>query len=202
LKRQVKAEQERLLKARAELGSAPASSGLRERRDIELEIAKLEGMLKAFLESADDPVEAPDRPVVTADEEVLKLAQRFGLVSLESVNIDAQAHMNLRKGGESTVFGDVTKGERLRLRIATAVALLRIGKKLGIGRHPGLLIIDSPGAEETDQPNLEAFLQELRSIADDEVGLQVFVSSSKAKEVTAVLKAENCCVAAKGKYLW
>jgi hypothetical protein len=65
-----------------------------------------------------------------------------------------------------------------------------------------LLIIDSPGAEETDDSNLEAFLQELRKIADDEIGLQVIVSSAKASEVVALLKSENCRVAAKGEYLW
>lgn len=208
--------------ARDALGAAPASSGLRERRDIELEIAMLEGMLKTHSESVVAPTTAPDRQVVAAahnlakqamdeaarkllfelDNEVLKLAQRFGFVSLESVEITAQAQMSLYKGGASAVFSEVTKGERLRLRIATAIALLRIGKKLGVGRHPGLLIIDSPGADETDDSNLEALLRELRSIAENEVGLQVFVSSAKASEVVTLLNPDNCRVAAKGEYLW
>lgn len=98
-------------------------------------------------------------------------------------------------------FGEVTKGERLRLRIATAVALLRVGKVLGVGRHPGLLVVDSPGAEETDDSNLEALLKELRSVAE-EVSLQVFVSSAKASEVLTLLAPANCRVAAKGEYLW
>lgn len=218
----VKAARDDMRHAREALGAAPASSGLRQRRDIELEIARLEGMLKAHSEGAAAPPAAPDRQVVAAahdlaktamdeaarellselDDEVLKLAQRFGFVSLESVAINAQAQMNLQKGGASAVFGDVTKGERLRLRIATAIALLRMGKKLGVGRHPGLLIIDSPGADETDDSNLEALLKELRSIAETEVGLQVFVSSAKAREVVTLLNPDNCRVAAKGEYLW
>jgi hypothetical protein len=222
LRESLKVEKKKMLKARAELAAAPASSSLRERRDIELEIAGLEGMLKANDERADESTEGADRGVVNAahsiaktemgsaadklltelGEEVLKLAQRFGLVSLEWVKIDAQARMSLGKGGESTVFGKVTIGERLRLRIATAIALLRIGKKLGVGRHPGLLIVDSPGSQETDETNLEAFLKELRTVADTEVGLQVFVSSAKAGEVTALLDPEKCRVAAKGEYLW
>jgi len=222
LKEDLKAERKRMLQARDDLGAAPTSSTLRERREVELEIASLDGMLKAHDESAEAPVEAPDRAVVDAayaiakkemddaanelltdlENEVLKLAQRFGFVSLEWVKIDAQAHMTLGKGGETTVFGDVTIGERLRLRLATAIALLRIGKKLGVGRHPGLLIIDSPGSQEIDETNLEAFLKELRTIADEDVGLQVFVSSAKAAEVTALLGPERCRVAAKGHYLW
>jgi hypothetical protein len=222
LKEDLKTERKKMLKARADLGAAPTSSSLRERRDVELEIARLQGMLKAHDESAEEPVEAADRAVVDAahsiaraemgdaadqllkelGDEVLELAQRFGLVSLEWVKIDAHARMSLRKGGESTVFGSVTIGERLRLRIATAIALLRIGKKLGVGRHPGLLIVDSPGSQETDETNLEAFLKELRKIADTEVGLQVFVSSAKASEVTTLLDPEKCRVAAKGQYLW
>ncbi|MBN9446686.1 MAG: hypothetical protein J0I67_07215, partial [Bosea sp.] len=219
---QASAARDDLKRAREELGAAPASSGLRQRRDIELEIARLEGMLKAHSESVPAPAAAPDRQIVASayelaktamdaaaksllselDDEVLKLAQRFGFVSLESVAVDAQARMSLHKGGASAVFGDVTKGERLRLRIATAIALLRIGKKLGVGRHPGLLVIDSPGADETDDSNLEALLKELRSIAETEVGLQVFVSSAKANEVVTLLNPGNCRVAAKGEYLW
>ena len=222
LKEGVAAERKQMLAARAALAAAPASSSLRERRDVELEIARLEGMLKANNESESEPTEAKDRAVVDAahaiaktemgdaanlllkelGDEVLKLAQRFGLVSLEWVKIDAQAHMSLGKGGESTLFNKVTVGERLRLRIATAIALLRIGKKLGVGRHPGLLIVDSPGSQETDETNLEAFLKELRAIADEEVGLQVFVSSAKASEVKALLDPGKCRVAAKGEYLW
>lgn len=219
LVKEAKDEMEKALKA---LEEAPSSSGLKERRDLELEIAGLEGMLKAHQETAVEPEESPELVVVKAahdtakeamdsaaatllsklDAEILKLAQRFGFVSLESVEIDAQANMSLRKGGASAVFSDVTKGERLRLRIATAIALLRVGKELGIGRHPGLLIIDSPGAEETDDSNLEALLKELRTVAEKEVGLQVFVSSAKASEVTALLDPAKCRVAPKGEYLW
>lgn len=221
LKEHVRIARDEMKKTRDALGAAPASSDLRERRDIELEIARLEGKLKAHSERAAEPQAAPDRPVVVAahelaksamdaaanellialNAEVLKLAQRFGVVTLEAVEIDAQARMMLRKGGASMPFGEVTKGERLRLRIATAVALLRIGTELGVGRHPGLLIIDSPGAEETDDSNLEALLKELRSVAD-EVSLQVFVSSAKASEVVTLLNPDNCRVAAKGEYLW
>jgi hypothetical protein len=222
LKGLVRTARDDMTKARDALSVAPASSDLRERRDIELEIATLEGMLKAHSESTAALSAAPDRQVVVAahdlakaamdeaaskllselDDEVLKLAQRFGFLSLESVQINAQAQMSLHKGGASAVFSDVTKGERLRLRIATAIALLRIGKKLGVGRHPGLLIIDSPGADETDDSNLEALLKELRTIAENEVGLQVFVSSAKASEVVTLLAPSNCRVAAKGEYLW
>lgn len=222
LKADVAAERKEMAKARAALAAAPASSSLRERRDIELEIARLEGMLKAYDESTEEPKEAKDKAVVDAalsvaktemgtaadfllrelGNEVHRLAKRFGFVSLEWVRVDAQARMSLGKGGESTVFGKVTIGERLRLRIAAAIALLRIGEKLGVGRHPGLLIVDSPGAQEIDETNLEAFLKELRAIADEEVGLQVFVSSAKASEVTALLDPGKCRVAAKGEYLW
>jgi hypothetical protein len=146
--------------------------------------------------------DAANKLLTDLGNEVLNLAQRFGFVSLEWVKIDAQAQMTLCKGDETTVFGKVTIGERLRLRLATAIALLRIGKRLGVGRHPGLLIVDSPGSQETDETNLEAFLKELRTIADEEVGLQVFVSSANATEVTTLLEPERCRVATKGQYLW
>lgn len=207
--------------ARRELETASTSATLRDRREAELEVARLEGALGTLEESvAEEP--NLDRKVVKAahdiakeamdtagqtmfmalNAEVLDLARRFGMVALESVSINAQGHMALRKGGADTRFGAVTKGERLRLRLATAIGLLRIGQRLGVGRHPGLLLVDSPSAEETEETNLEALLKELRDVADGEVGLQVFVSSAKAEKVLEVLAPENCRVAAKGQPLW
>lgn len=46
LKGDLKAEQKKMLQARDDLGAAPTSSSLRERREVELEIASLEGMLR------------------------------------------------------------------------------------------------------------------------------------------------------------
>lgn len=108
----------------------------------------------------------------------------------------------IKKGGAGTSFSKVTAGERLRLRLATAIALLRVGRRLGIGRHPGLLIIDSPGKEEVTKVNLEALLAELRKIAEEMDGLQIIVAGTDADEIVGVLGEERCRIARGENYVW
>ncbi|GAA3832652.1 hypothetical protein GCM10022226_62420 [Sphaerisporangium flaviroseum] len=57
--------------------------------------------------------------------------------------------------------GSLTEGEQLRLKIVTTIALLRHGFRSGVGRHPGLLLVDSPGAEEVDSGDLRHMLEDL-----------------------------------------
>ncbi len=135
-------------------------------------------------------------------EEILALGQRLGVKMLEGVKLGSNATLGLTKGGESTSFGKVTAGERLRLRIATAVALLRVGKERGLGRHPGLLIIDSPGAEEVSDIDLAALLGELQAIATETQGLQILVASANPSAIVSQLGAEWCRIAEKDAYLW
>src|SRR6266436_1328660 len=69
----------------------------------------------------------------------------------------------------------LSAGEQLRLRIANVIAHVRIARDHGVGRHPGLLLIDSPGNEEVAQENLVDSLDELKNVTTETGGLQMFV---------------------------
>jgi hypothetical protein len=218
----VEAARRQAADARKALGAAPTSEILRERRDLELEVARLEGMIAALTDEGDEDVTSPDRAVVQAahdlskgamdaaagglfgalNEEIVSLARQFGFLALDEANLQPTGRLDVTKGDDSTTFSAVTKGERLRLRLATAIALLKVGRRLGVGRHPGLLIVDSPGSEETYDADLEALLRELRSLADGDLGMQVIVSSAKAGEVVPALGPNRCKVARDGELLW
>lgn len=135
-------------------------------------------------------------------EEILSLGQRLGVRMLEGVKLGSSATLALTKGGESTSFSKVTAGERLRLRLATAVALLRVGHERGLGRHPGLMIIDSPGAEEVSDIDLAALLGELQTIAQETPGLQILVASANPPAIVSRLGEHWCRIAEKDAYLW
>ncbi|MFD1034095.1 hypothetical protein ACFQ15_05465 [Sphingomonas hankookensis] len=134
--------------------------------------------------------------------EILALARQLGVPMLEEVNLNTNASLRLTKGGEPTTFSAVTAGERLRLRIATAVALLRVGQERGLGRHPGLLIVDSPAAEEVSPNDLTAVLCELQTIAQETEGLQIIIGSANARAIVAQLGEQWCRSAMGDDYLW
>lgn len=202
--------------------AANNSSSYQDQRDAELLVARLEGELQAHSKPSATPQAPEDSALVDTaykeakrafdngkselmgklNEEILRLANDFGALGLESIELSSNATMMVRKGNQKSSFSRLTPGERLRLRIATAIALLRIGNELGVGRHPGLLIIDSPGAEETNEGDLAKLLIELRRVATETKGLQIFIASANAAAVVTALGNEHCRVAPQGGYVW
>lgn len=211
-----------LEKARQELSKAATSTTFEERRKAELEVARLEGALKERQMPAPPVTISPDVALVSAahaeadkaynvgrgdilerlNTEILALGQRLGVQMLEEVKLNTNASLRLTKGGESTSFSKVTAGERLRLRIATAVALLRVGQERGLGRHPGLLIVDSPAAEEVSPYDLTAVLSELQAISRETEGLQIIIGSANASAIIVQLGEQWCKSATGDDYLW
>ena len=222
LRADLKQARDELGRVRESLTTTAASDDFRDRRDAELEVARLEGALKEREFEPNNHTPPADAAVVDAafkeaksafkaqsgdlldrlNQEILRLGNAFGVLRLEQVNLNSRAQMELTKGGKATWFSKLTSGERLRLRIATAIALLRVGRERGVGRHPGLLIIDSPGAEETSESNLAALLQELQAVANETPGLQVLIASANAPAVIAALQDTCCRIVPEGKYLW
>jgi len=217
-----KASSDELEKARQELSKAATSATFEERRKAELDVARLEGALKERQMPATPVIVSPDVALVSAahveadkaynagrgdilerlNTEILALGQRLGVQMLEEVKLNTNASLRLTKGGESTSFSKVTAGERLRLRIATAVALLRVGQERGLGRHPGLLIVDSPAAEEVSPDDLTAVLSELQAISRETEGLQIIIGSANARAIIDQLGEQWCRSATGDDYLW
>ncbi|QFT61818.1 hypothetical protein [Roseivivax sp. THAF30] len=192
------------------------------KRNAELELARLEGALKERSAAPRDIEADPDETLIAVAEketakaynagrtgilealndEILPLSRQLGIEALEAVDLRSNASLIIWKGGAKTSFSQVTAGERLRLRLATVIALLRVGRRFGIGRHPGLLIIDSPGKEEVTKVNLEALLGELKKIAEEMGDLQVIVAGTDADEIAGVLGEEHCRIAHGEDYVW
>tara|TARA_R110002072_G_scaffold28296_3_gene91061 strand:- start:3833 stop:5803 length:1971 start_codon:yes stop_codon:yes gene_type:complete len=173
-----------------------------ERWAAELEVAKLEGRLaereSRVTQAEDSGSHESDLAILQAvvseserlgkaaseeflahlDAEILRLATKFGIHALEKVRLDRGARLMIWKGGKKTSFSKVTKGERLRLRVATIIAMLRVSEELGVGRHPFLLFIDSPGAEEVKDVDAACLVGELQRLAG-ELRLQVIVATAR-----------------------
>ena len=69
-----------------------------------------------------------------------------------------------------------------------------------LDRHPGLLLIDSIGAEETEPGDLAEFMRELESVTS-ELGIQTIVASARPEILTHVPPHQQVTVTGDG-YLW
>lgn len=136
------------------------------------------------------------------EQEVAELSRRFGMVSLENVHIDRAARMQVTQdGGGKDWFSKCNPGARLRLRIALVIALLRVGAAHGVSTHPGLVMIDSPKAEEVQDLDATVLFRELAEVAEEQ-GIQVVITTRDYDLVHAVLDARHTIEAIENEPLW
>lgn len=159
--------------ALAVLTQAVAPNGTTEEPDPTLTV------LDALHAELDERLQAAARGLLeTLGQEIAELARRFGMHSVTAVTLNRAARMDITKGGVAAgSFSRQSPGERLRLRIATVIALVRVGTRLGIATHPGLLMIDSLRAEEVQVADAHAVVDALVQIAADTPGLQILTTT-------------------------
>jgi hypothetical protein len=205
--------------------AAAAIEALKEQQQARVELAEAQGEVAVLGRMKMDPDEdeAPpnlDEEILKAakrvaeerikdtdlfkrlNDEILKVVHRFGMTDVDSARINRASHLPVKKGEVQENFSDLSASEKLRLRIATVIALLRVTSVSGPGRHPGLLVIDSPAAEEVADPNLDQMLQELVSLAEEIPRLQVFIATTRTSAVEAAIPAGQVKFVPAGHYLW
>lgn len=115
------------------------------------------------------------------NERILSLGQRFGVSELTRTGLNRAAHLPAWKGETRYNFRQLSEGDRLRLKVAVVVALLETAAHRGLGHHPGLLLVDSPGAQEVGYAPLAEMLTALDSVAT-ELDLQILVATARIGE--------------------
>jgi hypothetical protein len=218
---EARADMEKAEKASAEIEAKLVAPS--EARELELDIVRRQAQRD---ELAREEAPAPGAP---EDEEVLKIAERvistsykslqdallndvselikhyavlFGMEGLERARLKGNTHLDLVKGGVTVPFGDQTAGEKARLKIATTLALIKVAEQRGVGRHPGLLLIDSPGASEMVEKDYAALVAGLKQLTGEIPHTQVFMAAIDSDVVRQHVPSQNMRYAAGDDYLW
>lgn len=194
---------------RAHLEVARLEGALQERQAAERRArphgrSEEETLLDAAAKEADKRAKAASATLLdNVSAEIRRMAVRLGMKELQEIKLQGNGTLKVTKGGSApTTFTAVTLGEQLRLRIATLLALLRAGNDSGVGRHPGLLLLDSAGAQETIDVDLAEVLSQLRSICDETEGLQVITATAKRDVAMSVILEDHLVVAGPGEPVW
>jgi hypothetical protein len=226
---QASAATDALTQAEAALKEALKDPSTSERRTLELAVARLEGAVAertgrfADLDAAVDitPLEVANAVLKPAEKaaharrtaalkqvlkdvekDIVTMGRALGLEMLQRVELGTGATLTVWKGGQQHPYGSLTEGEQLRLKIVTTTALLRHGIRSGVGRHPGLLIVDSPGAEEVDSKDLRLMVQDLVKLTDMAPELQVIIATARGQDVASLIPEGQLRLAPPGARLW
>ena len=144
------------------------------------------GVLNAAVAVAEQLVKAQDDLLSRLNDRILSLGQRFGVAELTAVKLDRGAHLPAWKGQTRYSYGRLSEGDQLRLKVAVVVALLQVGEERGVGHHPGLLMVDSPGAQEVGATPLMEMLAALSEVAEEQ-SVQILVATARRDEAVAAL---------------
>ncbi|MER9489316.1 ATP-binding protein [Mesorhizobium sp. M0563] len=201
----------------------------RDRRDdVELRIAELEatirelkalvgeepqsqdaggGLDKAILDAAEKKTKAiiedfQNEVLADVSKAVMRLSTRFGVGNLTDAKLNGAGHLKLIQGGAETSFSKLTKGERLRVKIAAALAAVEVARERGLGRHPGLLLLDSPRAEEVVDTDFLEMLKSVSKVATEMGGVQVIMGTIHRPDLDDVVPGSHRRHAVGSAYLF
>lgn len=133
---------------------------------------------------------------------ILEYAVLFGVENLEEVKLAGNAHLKLVKAGVTTTFGKQTAGEKARLKIAATLAIITVAERRGVGRHPGLLLIDSPGANELVKQDYDKLVAGLSALPAEFRHLQVFVAAVESPTIQEHIPEARRKRAIGDAYVW
>ncbi|WP_137801527.1 hypothetical protein [Kocuria sp. 2SI] len=137
----------------------------------------------------------------SVSEAIAVLARRFGSTNITGVKLKGNGNMDIVKGGANATYSGLTNGEKLRIKLAAVIALIELGHRDGVGRHPGLLFVDSPAAEEIPEADLKIMLEAMTAVAE-ETDLQIVVATTHGSMLIEVLPKPNLLVATGTDFVW
>lgn len=118
-----------------------------------------------------------------------EMTARIGAESISDVSVSPVGALSLQKNGVRVKFSSIRNpGERLRVKLAFFLAMMRLGRVRGAGRHPGFLMIDQPGSDEMVEEDFAALASVLRDVDlyfADELQILCFTARPQFAEATA-----------------
>jgi len=131
-----------------------------------------------------------------------KFARAFGVEDLKSVKLKGNTHMDVHTKGGKKNFGDCTAGEKMRLKLAGTLAMIQVAEESGIGRHPGVLLVDSVKSHEAVEKNVEAIVTGLSELRTSLPTIQVFLAGIESDAILAHVPCDNVVKNREDGYLW
>ncbi|MCF6476311.1 hypothetical protein FAF44_49425 [Nonomuraea sp. MG754425] len=137
-----------------------------------------ERVLAVATEVVKEVVDTHSRALFTElNGEILAIARALGVTNLGSVNLNLAGHLNAIKSGARHPYASFSPVDRLRMRIAAVVGMIRVGRRRGIVSHPGLLLVDAPTADEVVPETARQVMQTLYDTGNDVPGIQMIITS-------------------------
>ncbi|MFE2163585.1 hypothetical protein ACFXB3_00655 [Streptomyces sp. NPDC059447] len=161
-----------------------------------------ETLLAAAAEVLKEVVDRHSRALFSElNDEIVEIAHDLGVTNLTSVNLSLGGQLNAVKSGSKHRFSAFSPVDRLRMRIAVVVGMIKVSRRRGIMSHPGLLLIDAPTADELTPEVTRQVLETLYRTGNEVPGLQVIITSIE-EAIWDIYPKERILTGADGRELF
>ena len=86
--------------------------------------------------------------------------------------------------------------------VITTISLLSVAEKRKVGRHPGLLLIDSPRAQEVSDNDVNSLMEGLKKLTTELPFLQIIIASRATEVILNKIDKDHRKYAKGDDYLW
>ncbi|TCA17364.1 hypothetical protein E0H68_06195 [Rhizobium leguminosarum bv. viciae] len=153
------------------------------RTDVHAILKAVEKVTKALME------QTQAETLKNVGDALLDYSVRLGVQNLESMTLHSNK-LEIKQGGADETFSKLSPGENLRVRVALALSVVSVARASGVGRHPGLLVLDSPGSQEMAS-EFASLMGSLGDVIKDEPELQIIIGAVHRPEIEGVVPASN-----------
>lgn len=136
------------------------------------------------------------------NKKMLEYCAGVGLGQYNNLNLTSQPALKIFKDGSETSFSKVSKGEQLRLKVLSTIALISVAEERKLGRHPGFIIIDSPAAHEVNAEDLNNLISGLKDLSKVLPSLQIIIASVANETLLSHVDEEHRKYAKGNEFLW
>ena len=115
----------------------------------------------------------------------------LGITGISEVSLSESFKTSYYINGNWVTFDKISEGEQLRVKIAFYLSIIQLEIKFNAGKHPRLLIIDSPNKEEGDKVYVQGLKKLLSNISEKyKEELQIVIGTA-SRELDGAVPPNN-----------
>lgn len=133
---------------------------------------------------------------------LLEELRDLGIIGITDIRLSESFKISYNQNSNWVSFDDISEGEQLRVKIAFYLSIIQCDIKYNAGRHPRLLIIDSPNKEEGDRTYREGLKNLLHNVSD-KYGehLQIIIGTA-SRELEDAVDSSKAIIFQEGEFVF
>lgn len=174
--------------------------------DFSSQVKELEAKLELLTEAMDALKEQRglENQDILTNFKILLLEELrdLGITAITEVRLSETFRITYNQNSNWVNFDEISEGEQLRVKIAFYLSIIQCDIKFNAGRHPRLLIIDSPNKEEGDRTYRDGLKSLLKNVSDKFGEHMQIIIGTASRELEGSVPENKALVFPEGQFVF